>query len=129
VAVAVRDIVWYTPDFVNDPNAVNRIFEKTLPSEFSCSTCLKMTRCYHLTSGLVRIPDASLDGEWGGGGGRMGRSVGEMNKFLTTLYFFTPVCLPVVCLSASRSRDGSPIPTRVQSGLVRFNFLLSGCTD
>ena len=35
VVVVVRDIVVYTLDVVSGPNPVNRIFEKTLPGEFS----------------------------------------------------------------------------------------------
>lgn len=35
VAVVVCDIVMYTLDFVNDPNVVNRIFEKFPLGKFS----------------------------------------------------------------------------------------------
>jgi hypothetical protein len=35
VAVVVRDIVVYTLEVVNNPDGLNRIFEKTLPGEFS----------------------------------------------------------------------------------------------
>ena len=34
MVVIVRDIAVYTLDVVNSPNAVNRIFEKTLAGEF-----------------------------------------------------------------------------------------------
>jgi hypothetical protein len=41
VAIVVRDVVVYAFDIADDPNPVNRIFEKFFPGELSCSTMLK----------------------------------------------------------------------------------------
>jgi len=95
---------------------------------------LKMTRRYHLTSRLIRVSDGSLDAVRGDGGGKMERSVNEVNFVHAHFYTFSPLpCPPAVRLSVPS------VPRQVHQFHhdVRFGSFHSlplcefppGCTD